>query len=154
MDGCVEGVASLYFFTVPFCSLLRLGRASVQGGRREMCGLSNPRGCCPPYISLPVSRQSSMENEPVQGGGRFPPKREKAPGLQKRNIEKRYVFKWEDKRHEKQVTRRTQVRRSDLEYAAHLPVSAVTFCLELGKAGSMLRMSALRWRSRSRRAPL
>lgn len=30
MDGCVEGVASLYFFTVPFCSLLRLGRASEE----------------------------------------------------------------------------------------------------------------------------
>lgn len=86
MDGCVEGVASLYFFTVPFCGLLRLGRASVQGGRREMCGLSNPRGCCPPYISLPVSRQSSMENEPVQGGAGFPPKGRKLRDFKKETL--------------------------------------------------------------------
>lgn len=79
-----------------------------------------------------------------RGGGQVSPQKGESSGTLKRDIEKRYVFKWEDKRHEKQVTRRTQVRRSDLEYAAHLPISAVTFCLELGKAGSMLRMPALR----------
>ena len=62
--------------------------------------------------------------------------------FKKRRVEKQHVFKWEDKPHEKQVGRKTQVRTSDLEYAAHLPVSAVTSCLKPDKPGLMLRTSA------------
>lgn len=68
----------------------------------------------------------------------FCPKGRKLRDLKKRKIEKQYVFKWEDKRHEKQDTRKTQVRRSDWKCAARLPVSALTCCLELDETRLML----------------
>lgn len=79
------GVLGDGFLIVFHDHLFVTGKSFRAGGRRQICGLSNPQICCPAYILLPISRQGS--------GGRFFPKKVEAWRLEKRKIEMWYIFK-------------------------------------------------------------